>query len=384
MNNPSDIKGLRPKIIIIGVGVCVLALTAYGAVSVLGHMKATSPQTAAASGSPMPVKVQTVGSGSMSQVLGGEASAEGSEEVPVRTPLVTATVKAAHFKLGDIVKEGQPLFELDDSVQKVQLESARNDLKLARANLERSRKRVQSLQNLQKQNMATEDEVRTALLDQATIESTISSASIKEQQALADLRATQVKSPVTGVVTSGELHAGMVVRNTSDLVTLTGINPIHVVTKLGEDRIKYVHLGQEAEVSFYAFPETTFKGKVVIVNPSVDLQTRLVSVIVLVDNPDLKLMPGMSGITTLSARHDNVRVPSVAIISAGDSNAYVFVADANDVAHIRPVKTGASTDGYVEVLSGVNAGERVVVVGQASLRDKQKVRVGTEYDRSNH
>jgi RND family efflux transporter MFP subunit len=176
----------------------------------------------------------------------------------------------------------------------------------------------------------------------------------------------------------------MVVRNTSDLVTLTGINPIHVVTKLGEDRIKYVHLGQDAEVSFYAFPEKTFKGKVVIVNPSVDLQTRLVSVIVLVDNPDLKLMPGMSGITTLNAQHDNVRVPAVAVMAAGDGNAYVFVADADDVAHIRPVKTGAGSAGFVEILAGVSAGERVVVVGQAALHDKQKVRVGTEYDRSNH
>ena len=74
-------------------------------------------------------------------------------------------------------------------------------------------------------------------------------------------------------------------------------------------------------------------------------------------------------------------IPSVAIINPVKDKATVFVVDAQSIAHIREIKTGMVTEGFTEVVSGLNEGQSVVTVGQVNLRDGDTVRIGEEYNK---
>lgn len=359
-------------------GVLALALAALG-MRLFGHLTSTSPDVAAALNKPLPVAVHTVSRGVMEQVLGAEASAGESQLVPIRSSLMTARVVEAHVKLGDIVKQGSLLFRLGSGVQDVAVESARNQLAIDQRDYEAAAKRLKVVQELNAEGLASADEVKVAAKEHSDVARRVQDDLVKVRAASEDQRATVAVAPVTGVLTAGELHPGMVVRAGVDLLTLSAIDPIDVTVKVSEDKVKYARVGQTAEITFYAFPGRVFPGKVVLINPTIENKTRLVSLIVRIDNPKLELTPGMTGVATIKSRREVLRIPAIALVSVKEGSPYVFVVDATNHARLRPVSLGTQGDGFVEVESGLAEGERIVVVGQTALGDNREVRIGTEY-----
>lgn len=363
----------------------LLAIVAGGIVlallglQVLNHLTLTSSEVAAAVGKPVPVAVQIVERSSIEQVLGAEATASESQLVPIRTSLETASVAKAYVKLGDIVKRGQILFQLEPGLQDITLASARNQLSIEQHDFTAAKQRLKAVEELNKDGLASSDEIKVATKDFSDVSKRVYDAEVKVRLALDNQQATSLTTPVTGVISDGELHAGMVVRAGVDLLKISAIDPIHAIVKLSEDKVKFARIGQIAEVSFYAFPGRIFKGKVALINPTVDDKTRLASLVVRIDNPKLELMPGMSGVATIKSRREGLRIPAIALISSKEGSPYVFVVDKNNRARLRRVSIGTRTEGYVEIESGLAEGESVVVVGQIGISDNQEVRIGTEY-----
>ena len=368
----------RCKKIIASAVIGVILLTVLG-MRVVDHMVRTNPDTAASAGKPSPVAVQIVKRDSVEQVIGAEAAASASQLVPIRITLITATVSRAYAKLGGIVKQGDVLFRLESGLQNVTLASARNELAIEQRDLQSAKKRLDDVEKLNTTGLASSDEVKIATKDYSEVSKRVNDAEVKLWAAEADQKATVVIAPVSGVVTDGELHAGMVVRSGNDLLVLSAINPIHVTVKLSEDKLKYTNVGQKADVSFYAYPDRLFSGEVVLINPTVDEKSRLASLLIRLDNQKLELMPGMNGVATIKIHREGLRIPAVALISSNEGSPYVFIVDENEQAKLRRVTVSARADGYVTIASGLTEGERVVVVGQSSLNDNQKVRIGTEY-----
>ena len=245
--------------------------------------------------------------------------------------------------------------------------------------MQAAKKRLDDVEKLNAGGLASSDEVKTASKEYSEVSKRVYDAEVKLWAAEANLKSTVSTAPVSGVVTAGELHAGMVVRAGIDLLTLSAIDPIHVTVKLSEDKLKFVNVGQKADVSFYAYPDRQFKGEVALINPTVDETSRLASLIIRLENPKLELMPGMNGVATIKVRREGLRVPAVALIASNEGTPYVFIINENEQAVLRRVAISARADGYVTVASGLEEGERVVVVGQTSLKDNQQVRIGTEY-----
>lgn len=358
------------------VGTIVLILLGL---QVFNHLTHTSTEVAAAAGKPIPVAVQTVERSSMEQVLGAEATTSESQLIPIRTSLMTASVARTYVRLGDIVKRGQLLSKLEHGLQDITLASARGQLAIERHDLDFAKQRLQAVEELNSDGFVGSDEIKVASKDFSDVSKRVFDAEIRVQSALDNQQATSLISPAAGVISDGELHAGMVVRAGVDLLKVSAIDPIHVIVKLSEDKVKFARIGQLAEVSLYAFPGRTFKGKVALINPTIDDKTRLVSLVVRIDNPKLELMPGMSGVATIKSRRLGLRIPAVSLISSKEGSPYVFVVDKNNRARLRRVNIGIRAEGYVEIESGLVEGERVVVVGQIGLSDNQEVRVGTEY-----
>jgi Cu(I)/Ag(I) efflux system membrane fusion protein len=227
--------------------------------------------------------------------------------------------------------------------------------------------------------MATADELRKAMQEEAEARVKLSSAESRLAQANDDYQATRVRAPVSGIVTACDLNPGTVVRQGTDLMKISEINPVLVNAMMGEEKTNYVYIGQEAEITFYAFPGRKFQGEVVIVNPSIDEKSRLVTAIIRVKNPKFEIKPGMNGMAQLQYRREALRVPGIALLSQKDSAAHVFAVDDQGVAHLRQLRLGASSEGYFEVIEGLERGDRVVVVGQSALSDKVRVRVGDQH-----
>ena len=369
---------MRFKKIIIASIIGIVILIVIG-MRVAEHMVQTNPETAASAGKPTPVAVQTVKRDAIEQVIGAEAAASASQLVPIRITLTTGTVSKAYAKLGGTVKQGDILFKLENGLEYVTLASARSALAIEQHDLQAAKKRLDDVEKLNAGGLASSDEVKTASKEYSEVSKRVYDAEVKLWAAEANLKSTVSTAPVSGVVTAGELHAGMVVRAGIDLLTLSAIDPIHVTVKLSEDKLKFVNVGQKADVSFYAYPDRQFKGEVALINPTVDETSRLASLIIRLENPKLELMPGMNGVATIKVRREGLRVPAVALIASNEGSPYVFIINENEQAVLRRVAISARADGYVTVASGLEEGERVVVVGQTSLKDNQQVRIGTEY-----
>lgn len=359
--------------------VAVLLVGGIATQQVYQHLKQTSPGVAAAAGEPLPVMVQTVEIGLVDQLVGAQAIAAEKQLVPIRTSLGTVRVRRVHVQLGEVVKAGRVLIEMDDTLQKAALDTARIQRDSYIQEVQQTGERLPKIQTLFSEGMATADELRKAMQDEAEARVKLSSSESRLVQANADHKATRILAPVNGIVTECDLNPGTVVRQGTDLMKLSEINPILVNAMMGEEKINYVHVGQQAEISFYAFPGRKFQGEVVIVKPSIEQKSRLVTAIIRVKNPQFEIKPGMNGMAQLQYRREALRVPGIALLSRKDGVAHVFAVDDEGIAHLRQVETGAASEGYVEVVDGLEPGDRVVVVGQAALSDKVRVRVGDKH-----
>lgn len=369
-------NGRSKTIYLLALAGVLLILTFFGIKYVIVHLKETNPKIAKALSAPLPVKVQLATAGGVDELIGAEVVAKASQSIPIRTMLSIGKVMKIHVQLGQEVRAGQLLIEIDDTLLNAALAAAVSQAESARIELEQSQVKLARMDELYRNRRVTEDEFRKAVHEKASKEFNWANANYKLAQAKYDLRGCRIESPVAGVVTTLDLYEGTIVKQASDLLTLNALDPILMHAKVSEEKAKSVFVGQEMEVSLYAFPGRKFKAKVAVIQPSVDEETHLFTVIARLENQNLEVKPGMNGVAYLKANRQALKIPSIALISAQDGSAVIFVVDGDNIAHLRKVKTDSSAQGYVEVKEGLAEGDRVVVVGQASLHDNDKVLIG--------
>lgn len=359
------------------IAVVAVALLAVGAVfigsRVQTHMSQSDPKVAMAAGKPLPVSVRTVSNGEIGQVIGAESAAGESQLVTIRTSLKTVRVSKVSVNLGDVVHKGDLVIQFDDEIQRATLRSLDEQLKSFRKQLAQTKENMRSTEDLYKRGLVSVSEMLKSSKEESELTTKIAALDLQYAQAQDDLKATRVTSPVSGIITERMVNPGMIANQGMDLLKVSAINPLHVTARVSEDKIRYIYMNQQAEVLFYAFPEKSFRGKIALINPSIEEKTGLATIVVAVDNPDLALKPGMNGNVRFGSKYQSLRVPNVALISAKNNKAYVFVVDDQNVAHQRQVMIGASGDGYTVVESGLTSGEKVVVVGHTSLKDNMPV-----------
>lgn len=353
----------------------VILAGAIGAilVVVVQHQHSTYWKSARNAGLPIPVQIETVGTGSVDESVPAEGVAR-EFEVVILSPLLTGRVARVLVRLGDTVKQGQRLAEMDSAPLLSRVKQAEAQLRLNRQELAINADKAASMQGLFDDNIVDRDDLNTALVNRLRSEQAVAEAEDLVVQASVNLAAAHMDSPVDGRVISVDAYPGSIVRGQTPVLTVARLDPMLIEAPVTEDKIRFVHIGQQAQVSLYAFPGEVLEGKVRWINPTVDKTTRLLTAQIALANPDFRLQPGMQGIVWLKNRQrDVVRVPTIALVSTKDDRAYVFVVDADEVAHIREVRTGIYAEGYIEVTRGLQAGERVVVVGQVGLQDNDKV-----------
>jgi len=218
--------------------------------------------------------------------------------------------------------------------------------------------------------------------DRAAAEAAVAQARAAVEQALAAVEIQRaalndafITAPFDGIVADRLLTEGAISSANSPILTLIS-KEMEVVLNIEESVIGRIREGMGVKLTAPAYPGEQFSGTVSFIGLSADTRSRTFTVKVTPNDPERKLRPGMSVQVKLETeRHENVlTVPRTAVLQR-DNRSVVFVVS-DGVANMRPVTTGLFDERVIEIVSGLQEGEDVVVSGQNVLRDKDPVRVG--------
>lgn len=271
------------------------------------------------------------------------------ESVDIRSE-TDARIREVLFEEGAVVAAEKPLFKLDDSKLQAQLAEAAARQRLAQENFERS---SQLLAN----NTISRQE-----FDQAQSELNAASAAVRfisERQ-----RDTVINAPFAGRTTRRLVSPGQYVTVGQVLVTLIDADPIKSEFSVPERYLGQLSLGQTIELESVAYPDRKFTGKVTFISPSLSPTERTVAVLAEVANPEGLLKPGMFGRVELiyRAKDEAIVIPESAITFQGDATS-VWAVTPDNKTEARPVTVGLRLAGQAEILSGLKAGDRIIVEG---------------------
>jgi membrane fusion protein (multidrug efflux system) len=311
---------------------------------------------------PVPVQVAPVERGSIAREIAVSGVVEPIRTIGVNSQLAGA-LRAVQVQEGDVVRVGAVLARLDDRELRAQLTAAEAALEVAEATLARS----ESLREQQVITAAEYERDRTAL----------AAARALHDQLLTRVGFATVRAPIAGVITAKMVEAGDVVAPQTRLFQLADVSTL--VVRVGVSELDVVDLGggDTVDVGLDAYPGRSLDGVIRRVFPAADPATRLVPVeVALRGTSSAEARPGFLARITfgLGSRGGVLLVPASAIVGGGEAGPEaVFVVEESTAAR-RPVTTGMTSRGRVEILEGLEAGELVVTVGNNALRDGAQVR----------
>jgi membrane fusion protein (multidrug efflux system) len=277
------------------------------------------------------------------------------------TAKVTGIVTNIRFQEGQRVREGEQLVDLDAAALRAELDQARALFDDARSQLQRARG-LQPGQSIAAQRLET-------------LEATSRQAEGRMRAAQARLEELRIAAPFGGRVGLRQVSVGALVQPGTVVTTLDDISRVRVEFSVPEIYLARVLQGSSVAARAAAFGDRRFNGRVAVVDTRIDTATRTVRVISEFDNPDEALKPGlfMTVEVELERRDNALLIAEEALDPIGDRN-YVFVVR-DDRARRVEVRLGQRLPGEVEILSGLRAGEPVVVRGIQRLRNDAPVRV---------
>jgi membrane fusion protein (multidrug efflux system) len=322
--------------------------------------KAKDKDGAADKETAVPVEVQPVKRGEMVAVYSGTAPIEAHDEAVV-VAKVGGEVRQIYVEEGDFVKAGQVLARLDGD--RLRLTLAQTDANLRK--LERDYKRTL---DLSEKGLVSKSTAENTKYDLDALRASYDSAKL-------ELDYTEIRAPITGVVSARNIKVGNTIRPNDPTFTVTNLDPLLAYVHVPEKEYRKIASGQGAEVVVDALGGQSFSGSISRISPTVDPQTGTFRARVEVPDPTRTLKPGMFARVNIvyERRQDALQLPRTAILDADGQQSVYVVADGK--AQQRVIRTGLANGGWIQVLDGLRGDEKVVTVGQAGLKTGTPVKV---------
>lgn len=307
----------------------------------------------------VPVAVETAARGTIARTLSVTGTVEPIRVIGVNSRLGGEILELA-VEEGDVVAEGQSLARLDDRELQADLRSAEASYEMARAAFERA-------EQLRRSEIVTQAEYERD-------RSAFAAAEARLDQIRTRIDYATILSPLRGVITEKMNEVGDIVGTQTRLFTIADVSTMVVRVAVSELDVVELAAGDSVRVTLDALPDTPFTGRIRRVFPAADPATRLVPVEVALRGDGVARPGFLARITfDLAAREGVVLVPAAAIQGAGTQQ-FVFAVEEGRAVR-RPVTTGLTSRGRVEVVEHLEPGEVVVVSGQNLLRDGAAVRI---------
>ena len=386
-----------------GIGVGVVALIAFNA--------------AAQRESGTTVRIETVGREDLVATVTASGQIQPKTSVAISAD-ITGRIIEIPVEEGDFVQRGQLLLRIDPSLfdaqvarAKASVSSAEASALQARASRDQAKRAYDRFASLRRQdpNLISDEELETSQTNLEVAEAIANSANHQVDQARAGLTDTQeqlaktvLRSPMNGEVTRLAVEVGEVAvpgtfsRETALLMTISDLSVIQVNVRVDETDVVRLHMGDSAEVSIDAFPDTTFSGRVTkIAKSSVQGASALgttnqavdYDVEITIDDPPVEVRPDLSATAKIvTATRDSVlSIPIIALTVrehtpiSTETNPVDTTAEAEEtegvfvitdgMAQFRPVKTGIAGEEHFEVLEGLTFGDSIVAGPYQTIRD---------------
>ena len=383
-----------------------LALTAAGC------SKADTAQARGRDASARPIKVETVKEETMTRAVELVGTLAAVDQVTISSE-ADGKVSRILADLGDRVKAGQTLVQVDREKQQYNFDQQRAslekalaqlgapdaqhlpeaektpDVQKAAADLAQAKQAHDRASQLFKRTLVpqqTLDDAATTLQSkQASYDLSLQNAknlraSIQASEAsmkLADrqLRDTEIRAPFDGIVEKRLVNLGELVKTQMPVMAIVRVDPLKVIAEIPEKMAPWIKEGQPVQLLVDAYPERTFVGKVSRISPAVNAATRAFPFEALVPNRDATLKPGtFARVHIESGKVDTVLTLPYSTLQYRYGVNRVFVIDGDKLAG-RELKVGDRLGERIEILSGVKAGDRVASSDIDKLVDGQKVSV---------
>ena len=189
-----------------------------------------------------------------------------------------------------------------------------------------------------------------------------------------EYRHSIVTAPISGTITKSPLKTGTTVNTASTITVIGDVSNLQITANVPERYVSTLKNGLKADILLEAYPDTVFTATVTRVSPVVDSSSRTKEIILNFDRKDVRVNAGMFAKVKLWTVDYSgaVTVPSEAIVEKNEKNNVYVITD--DKAELREVQLGHTVDNVVQLVSGVNEGERVVVEGMRVLSNGAMIR----------
>lgn len=318
----------------------------------------------------IPVSVEDVRKQPIEKYINTTGTAKAVQEVTLNSEmagnyrLLNNPSTGRPFKLGDKVRAGQVLIRFEDQeyVNNIAMDSKK-------LNLEISAQEYEKQKSLYEKGGVTLRELRNS-------EVSATNARYDFENAQVRLSKMNIVAPFAGVIVDLPYFTqGTRITSGQAMVTIMNYDKMFLDINLPEKTISEIQNGQQVIITNYTIAEDTLKGVVSELSPAVSTETRTFKGKLLIENPELKLRPGMfvKADIVVARRDSAIVIPKNLILSSGRGK-MVFVVD-QSTARERRIQLGIENQDFAEVVSGLKENDRLVVKGFETLRNDSKVKV---------
>lgn len=308
----------------------------------------------------LPVSVVEVGKQKLSETLSLVGTITATNDVAIAAE-TQGKVTAVRAEIGDYVKAGSVIVQLDDELKQAAHATAEVNYQKAKKDLER-------YEALVKDNSVSDSQLEGARLS-------FKSAEAQYIVAKRQYNDAKIKTPISGIVTARPVDVGTNVQMNNIVANVVDISRLKVRLNVSERDAFRLKEGDKVSVTTEVYPGETFEGKVASISSKADDAHTYPVEVTLPNNSKHPLKAGMFGRVTFLSVKDNasLTIPREALLGSM-KNAQVFIVE-NNIAKLRNVVIGAEVGTNLEVLSGIILGESVVVNGQNNLKNNVTVNV---------
>ena len=389
-----------------------LALTAALAASLAACSRAQTAQASKRDGDPKPVAITIVHKNSVARAVDVVGTLAAVDQVTVSSE-ADGKVQKINADLGDRVRAGQVLIELDDEKQRYAYEQQQAALartlaqygapdpehlpdieqtpeaKRTKADLAQAEQAYERAAELFKRTLIPQqglDDARTAvetkkasydasLHNARNLRASIRGSEAEMKLAARRLRDAAIRAPFDGYVEKRLVNLGELVKAQMPVMAIVRLDPLKVIAEIPEKMAPWIAEGRPVELRVDAYRDRTFTGKVTRISPAVNTSTRAFPFEAVVPNADAVLKPGtFARVHVESGKVDDVLTLPYAALQYRYGVNRVFVVQGDRLA-VRELQVGERVGDRIEIVSGVKAGEQVAITDVESLADGALVSV---------
>jgi len=361
----------------------VLAATSALLLSACGEEPQAQQTVAKTAAQLLPsVTAQTLTLANMTPSIGSVGEVQAAERIEMSVDF-SAPVVTVHVREGESIQRGQLLLELDVTKLQLRVDQARQALQQAESRLSESGDNLKRREVLAQKNNLSKEALAAARHEYRRTQAEVAEVRALTGLAERDLADSRVVSPVDGLLDKQLVEVGETVQPGEQLLVLQATAVLEVETFVSERDINYVHVGAQAEVVIEGWQSHRYQAVVQSVGAAADSRTGNFVVKLLLQQRDLFVRPGMTAGVTITGTElkDMLLLPEDALVDRQRQRVvFVVVKDEQGLQRValRQPRLKVGLGDQLVVMSGLSAGDQVVVQGQRALVDGARVSIDIE------